>query len=166
MNATCSHRCIDTCPKFKHACGLPDARRSRAIRIRAGTPPAFKRRCGCGHQGRERWRGVLSRTRRRKRETRLDVGVALEGPNAVAVKSELLGEREVRESLTEIQGSGPFTGASGHRPGPVVHRRFHRAVDEGQPGGADTKGTTVGPATTNGPSADEHSSEAASADAS
>lgn len=33
------------------------------------------------------------------------------------------------------------------------------------PGGADTKGTTAGPATTNGPSADEHSSEAASADA-
>ena len=55
--------------------------------------------------------------------------------------------------------------ASGHRPGPVVHRRFDRAVDEGQPGGADTKGTTAGPATTNGPSADEHSSEAASADA-
>jgi hypothetical protein len=45
------------------------------------------------------------------------------------------------------------------------HRGFHRAVDEGQPGGADTKVTTAGPATTNGPSADEHSSEAASADA-
>jgi hypothetical protein len=55
------------------------------------------------HQG-ERWRGVLSRTRRRKRETRLDVGVVYEGPNAVAVKNELLGEREVRESLTEIRG--------------------------------------------------------------
>ncbi|HEX7425948.1 MAG TPA: hypothetical protein VF328_02890, partial [Mycobacterium sp.] len=30
------------------------------------------------------------------------------------------------------------------------------------PGGADTKGTTAGPTTTNGPSAEEHSSEAVS----
>ena len=33
------------------------------------------------------------------------------------------------------------------------------------PGGADAKGTTAGATTTNGPSAEEHSSEAASADA-
>ena len=33
------------------------------------------------------------------------------------------------------------------------------------PGGADAKGTTAGPTTTNGPSADEHSSQAVSADA-
>jgi len=51
------------------------------------------------------------------------------------------------------------------RPGPVVHRRFHRAVDEGHPGGADAKGTIAGPTTTNGPSAKEHRSKAASADA-
>jgi hypothetical protein len=50
-------------------------------------------------------------------------------------------------------------------PGPVVHRRFHRAVDEGHPGGADAKGTTAGPTTTTGPSAKEHRSKAASADA-
>jgi len=33
------------------------------------------------------------------------------------------------------------------------------------PGGADAKGTTAGPTTTNGPSAEEHRSKAASADA-
>jgi len=46
------------------------------------------------------------------------------------------------------EGSGPHRvgAASGHRPGPVVHRRFHRTVDEGQPGGADTKpGSVDGP---------------------
>ena len=50
-------------------------------------------------------------------------------------------------------------------PGPVVHRRFHRAVDEGHPGGADAKGTTAGATTTNGSSAEERRSKAASADA-
>jgi hypothetical protein len=43
-------------------------------------------------------------------------------------------------------------------PGPVVHRRFHRAVDEGHPGGADAKGTTAGATTTNGSSAEERRS--------
>ena len=73
--------------------------------------------------------------------------------------------RRLRRRLSPTaEGSGPHRvgAASGHRPGPVVHRRFHRAVGEGHPGGADTKGTTAGPTTTNGPSAEEHSSEAAS----
>ena len=43
-------------------------------------------------------------------------------------------------------------------PGPVVHRRFHRAVDECHPGGADAKGTSAGATTTDGPSAEEYRS--------
>ena len=43
---------------------------------------------------------------------------------------------------------------------------IEQSIDEGQPGGADTQGTTAGPAPTYGHQpADEHSSEAASADA-
>ena len=66
---------------------------------------------GRRHQGRERWRGVLSPHPTARAGDPAGRRRCLEGPNAVAVKNELLGEREVRESLTEIQGSGPFTGA-------------------------------------------------------
>ena len=44
--------------------------------------------------------------------------------------------RRLRRRLSPTaEGSGPHRvgAASGHRPGPVVHRRFHRAVDEGHP---------------------------------
>ena len=44
--------------------------------------------------------------------------------------------RRLRRRLSPTaEGSGPHRvgAASGHRPGPVVHRRFHRAVGEGHP---------------------------------
>jgi hypothetical protein len=53
----------------------------------------------------------------------------LAGPNAVAVKNELLGEREVRESLTEIQGSGLFTGA---QLGELLRRQGGRKNGNGE----------------------------------
>ena len=50
-------------------------------------------------------------------------------------------------------------------PGPVVHWRFHRAVDEGHPPAVRTpRGLPQAP-TTNGSSAEERRSKAASADA-
>ena len=67
------------------------------------------------------------------------------------------------------EGSGPH-GSELHQVTDLV-RSFtggfiEQSIDEGQPGGADTKGTTAGPAPTHGHQpADEHSSDAASADA-
>ena len=72
-----------------------------------------------------------------------------------------------RRQARPAEGSGPHR-VGLHQVTDLV-RSFTGGFTEqsmkATPGGADTKGTTAGPATTNGPSAEEHRSEAASADA-
>ena len=102
--------------------------------------PSWSSRPGRRH--RSRWTPLRRRGR----------ALPVTPPSRLPLRARRRSRRLRRRRSPTAEGSGPHRvgAAPGHRPGPVVHRRFHRAVGEGHPGGADTKGTTAGPTTTNG----------------